>query len=240
MQTTNGLTGCSARARPTSARLILSACLLVSAGAWLSAEPALAQSQRSGGGGVNPAMVQQYQQAVSERTQLQAENAKLKTSADDLKKQLDAANKQLAALKAGSGRGQAAMAQLAAAQQENATTSKNLADLKSKAQELVANYRETIANLRTVETQKTKLQQDLAQSKANFDHCAQSNYELFKVNSEILDRYEHQGMFSYVERSEPFTRLKRTQIQNIVDEYKERAEELRVQAQSANAPPEKK
>jgi chaperonin cofactor prefoldin len=207
--------------------LLLGACCALG---WVSA--GLAQTERAGGGGANAALAQQYQQAMAQQSTLQAENTKLKKSADDLKKQLDAANKQLAGLKAGSTHGQAA---LLAAQHESETANKNLEDLKAKAQELVGHYHETIANLRTVETDRTQLRRDLADSKTQFDHCAASNYDLYKINGEILDRYEHQGMFSYMERSEPFTRLKRTQIQNIADEYKERAEELRVQPQSANA-----
>ncbi|MDB6011892.1 MAG: hypothetical protein JWL65_4142 [Gammaproteobacteria bacterium] len=199
---------------------------------WL--EPAGAQVERSGGGGANAALLQQYQQAVAERSQLQADNAKLKKSADDLKKQLDSATQQLATLKAGSTHGQAA---LVAALHENETAAKNQQDLKNKLQELVGNYRQTITTLRGVETERTQLQQQVAQDKTTFDRCAAANFALFQINGEILDRYEHQGAFTYMARAEPFTRLKRTQIQNLVDEYKERAEALRVQSQSANAAP---
>jgi chromosome segregation ATPase len=199
---------------------------------WL--EPAAAQVERSGGGGANAALLQQYQQAVAERSQLQADNTKLKKSADDLKKQLDSVTQQLATLKAGSTHGQAA---LVAALHENETAAKNQQDLKNKLQELVGNYRQTITTLRGVETERTQLQQQVAQDKTTFDRCAAANFALFQINGEILDRYEHQGAFTYMARAEPFTRLKRTQIQNLVDEYKERAEALRVQSQSANAAP---
>jgi chromosome segregation ATPase len=199
---------------------------------WL--EPAAAQVERSGGGGANAALLQQYQQAVAERSQLQADNTKLKKSADDLKKQLDSVTQQLATLKAGSTHGQAA---LVAALHENETAAKNQQDLKNKLQELVGNYRQTITTLRGVETERTQLQQQVAQNKTTFDRCAAANFALFQINGEILDRYEHQGAFTYMARAEPFTRLKRTQIQNLVDEYKERAEALRVQSQSANAAP---
>jgi ABC-type transporter Mla subunit MlaD len=208
--------------------------LLVGLSALIWLEPAAAQVGRSGGGGANAALLQQYQQTVAERSQLQADNAKLKKSADDLKKQLDSANQQLGALKAGSTHGQAA---LAAAQRETETAAKNQQDLKNKMQELVSNYRQTIATLRGVETERTQLQQQLAQDKTTFDHCAADNFALFQISGEILDRYEHQGAFSYMARAEPFTRLKRTQIQNLADEYRERAEALRIQSQSANAAP---
>jgi cell division septum initiation protein DivIVA len=181
--------------------------------------------------------MQQYQEAAAERSQLKAENEKLKKSVDDLKKQLDAAQQQLGTAKAGASRNQSA---LSAAQASNVSSEKALADNKARTQELVGKFRETLTTLRGVETDRTQLQQQLAQSKAAYDKCAQRNYELYQVNNEVLDHYQHQGMFSYMERSEPFTRLKKTQIDNLALEYKERAEELRVKpaagAGAAGAP----
>ena len=212
--------------------VIAAAALLLGA---LSVGPVRAQVQRSGGGGgANAMLMQQYQQAVSDRTQLQADNAKLKKDLDELKKRLDEAKKQVAASKAGASRGEAAQAAaLAAARAESASNAKTLADTSNKMKELIDRFRETIANLHTVETERTDLQRQLAQSNTAFDKCAERNYDLYQVTSEILDRYSHQGAFSYLARAEPFTRIKRTQIDNLVLEYKERAEQLRVKKPDA-------
>jgi chromosome segregation ATPase len=187
--------------------------------------PALAQVQRSGGGGASAQLMQQYQQLAAERTQLQADNAKLKKDFDDLKKQLDGLKQQASVSKAGASRSEAA---IVAARAENDSNAKALADTKSKMQELIGRFRETITQLRTLETERTELQQQVAQSTAAYDKCAERNYSLYQTTAEVLDRYEHQGAFSYLARSEPFTRLKRTQIENLVDEYRQRVEELRV------------
>ena len=195
---------------------------------------AQAQVQRSGGGGgaANAQLMMQYQQATAEKAQLQADNTKLKKDLDDLKKQLDAATKQATASKAGVSRG---AAELAAAQAASDRTSKDLADSKARMQELITKFRETITQMHGVETERTQLQQQLDQSKAAFDVCAERNYSLFEVDNEVLDRYSHQGMFSYMARGEPFTRIKRTQIDNLVLEYKERAQQLRVEKAQAAA-----
>lgn len=187
-----------------------------------------AQVQRSGGGG-NAQLMQQFQQAVSERTQLQADNAKLKKELDEVKKQLATAQ-QATASKAGAERNQAAA--VVAARAATDRTQKSLDETKGKMQELVSRYRETITTMRGIETERTQLQQQLAASKAGFDQCAETNYSLYQVAGEVLDRYAHQGAFSYLERAEPFTRIKRTQIDNLVLEYKQRAEELRVKKAS--------
>jgi hypothetical protein len=52
--------------------------------------------------------------------------------------------------------------------------------------------------------------------------------QLYEINGEILDRYEHVGLFTKVSAAEPFTKITRTRIDNLVIEYRERAQELRV------------
>ena len=210
--------------------------VLAAIGGALISAVAPAQVQRSGGGGgggaANAQLMMQYQQADAERTQLKSENTKLKKDLDDLKKQFDAASKQVVASKAGVSRD---AAQLAAAQAANDRSAKDLADSKGKMQELVGKFRETITQMRGIEAERSQLQQQLAQSKTAFDQCAERNYSLYQVDNEVLDRYAHEGAFSHMASAEPFTRIKRTQIDNLVLEYKERAEELRMKkAQAAS------
>ena len=203
---------------------------LLAASLWTGS--AAAQVQRSGGGSANAALMQQYQQAVSERDRLQTDNGKLKKDNDDLRRQLETLKQQLATTKAGVTREEAA---LATAQASNENNAKALVDTRGKMQELISRFRETVTQMRAVESDRTTLQQQLTQSKAAFDKCAQANYQLYQVNNEVLDRYAHQGAFSYLARAEPFTRIKRTEIDNLVLEYRERAEELRVKPAATGA-----
>ena len=212
----------------TSRRLVA----LAAACSALFATNASAQVQRSGGSNAaaNAQLMMQYQQASTERAQLQADNTKLKKELDDVKEQLDAATKLAAASKASVGRD---AGQLVAAQAANERSSKELTDTKAKMQELIGKFRETITQMRGVESVRAHLEQELTQSKAAFDQCAERNYSLYQVDNEVLDRYAHEGVFSHVASAEPFTRIKRTQIDNLVLEYKERAEELRVKKAGA-------
>jgi DNA repair ATPase RecN len=184
-----------------------------------------AQVERSGGG-ANAQLVQQYQQLLTERTALQADNDKMKRDLERALKESEASAKQLTALQAA---GSTAKAQLAAAQQAGQNAAQQLEQSKTRLQELVDRFRETATNLRDVETERSVLQQQLTQGKRDFDQCAERNYQLYQVDGEVLDHYEHQGMFSYLARAEPFTRIRRARIENLVDDYRARAEELRVQ-----------
>jgi multidrug efflux pump subunit AcrA (membrane-fusion protein) len=63
----------------------------------------------------------------------------------------------------------------------------------------------------------------------NSSREATDNLQLFEIGNEVLNRYEHVGLFTKVSALEPFTRLTRTRIDNLVDEYRARALENRVQ-----------
>lgn len=209
----------------------------------IGSAPATAQVQRSGGGGgggASAALMQQYQQLSAERVQLRADNDKLKKDLDDTKKQLDAANKQLAAFKARAGQGQAVQAALVAAQTSKEGTEKKLADTEAKMKQLVDRFRETVAAFRVAEDRETRTKQDLAAKTSDLNTCVQRNAQLYQVTNEILDRYQKEGPFSRLARVEPFTRIKRTQVDNLALEYRQKADEQRVNpppATGATPPP---
>jgi hypothetical protein len=66
--------------------------------------------------------------------------------------------------------------------------------------------------------------------------CVDHNQALYKLNDEVLTRLENQGMWSRVASAEPFTRIKRTQLDNYVVESKARADAQRLPAASAPTP----
>lgn len=186
---------------------------------------AVAQVQRSGGGEAQKFM-QQYQQIAAEKAGLQAQLEQMKKELDISKADLATTKKERDALKAHvSGAPVAQMAQLTMSKE---AAEKSLEQSKQHMNELVGHFREMANNLKEVEADRTKLRKDLDERNAIFDKCAANNLELYEINGEILDRYEHVGLFTKVSSAEPFTRITRTRIENLVDEYRERAQQLRV------------
>jgi cell division septum initiation protein DivIVA len=193
----------------------------------LCSSGAQAQVSRSGGGsGASAQLMQQYQQVLTERTQLQTDNAKLKKDLDDAKQQLAAAKRESATLTANSGKAQA---EVTAAQMGRQNAEKVLEALRTQAQQLVNRFRDTVATLRGVETERGQLQQQLAQRTAQFDNCVDRNVQLFQINTEVLSRLQHQSVFTSASKMEPFTRITRTRLDNLVLEDRERVDELRVE-----------
>jgi chromosome segregation ATPase len=183
-----------------------------------------AQTQRSGGGEIQKIM-QQYQQLAGEKTALQAQLAQTKKDLDAAQSDLATTKKERDALKSHVGVPQSAVDQLTATKD---AAEKNLEQSRQRMTELIARFRETATNLRDVEADRGKLRKDLDDRNAAYDKCAESNLSLYEINGEVLDRYEHVGLFTKVGATEPFTKITRTRIENLVDEYRERVLQLRL------------
>ena len=198
-----------------------------------AAAPALAQTARKDGGN-NAQLMQQMQQLAGERTQLQAENARMKKELDELRKERDGLR---AGKESNDKRVKNSEVALSRASMEHEQTTRELEQLKGRTTELVAKFRETIAQMRGVETDLTGTKQQLATRDTELKSCVNNNVALYKLNDEILGKMESQGFWSSVARSEPFTRLKRVELENMADEYRGKAEDAKVAPPTAAAVP---
>jgi chromosome segregation ATPase len=171
------------------------------------------------------------QQLASDKTRLEAENAKLKKDADDAHKELDALKK---AQKAVDQHAAQSAAALAHSKSETESAEEQLKQTKDKLEQLIAKFRETAQTLRDVEADGTKAKQSLSTREQQLQVCAEHNVALYKINEEALAYIDRQGFWSHVAAAEPFTKIKRIQNENLVDDYKARADDQRV---SPPAPP---
>lgn len=196
----------------------------------LISHPAQSQVARSGGGGgANVQLMQQMQQLASERTSLQAENAKLKKDLDDTRKERDALKNGQQALTRRVQASEVSLKELKESAAGRASTQEQeLAQTKERMQELVAKFRETLQSMREIETDRTTSKQTLATRDQELKVCVDRNLALYKLNQEVLTRLEHQGLWSRMAQAEPFTKIKRVELENLVDEYKSRADDQRV------------
>jgi chromosome segregation ATPase len=206
----------------TAIALVVSAAFLASV--------AHAQAERSGGGGEAARIIQQYQQVAAEKTALQSQLAQAKKDLEASQSELAAAKKERDALKARAGAAATATAEAARLTTAQATTEKSLEQYKQRLTEVVAKFRELAANLKDVETDRNTLRADLGKRDAAYQHCATDNVQLYDLATQILDRYEHVGLFTKVGAEEPVTRITRARLDNITDEYREEAKQLRLKS----------
>lgn len=194
--------------------------------------PLYAQAVRSGGD--NARALQQMQQLASERTALQADNAKLKDEVADLKKKLDKANSDSAAAAARTKNLQQESAQGLESKKQ---MTESLEKSRGQMQELLTHFRETAQNLKTVEAERNELKGQLDARNREYATCVDHNVGLYEINRETLDRLGKHGFWSKVGDAEPFTQLSRARLENLIDAYRYRIDELQVERQKKAAAP---
>lgn len=204
-------------------RLALAAAMAGAVLGWL-APSARAQVARSGGAASSQLQLQ-MQQLASDKTRLEAENAKLKKDADDARKELDTLKK---SQKSVDQRAAESAAALTHSRSETASAEEQLKQTKDKMEQLIAKFRETAQTLRDVEADSTTAKQTLSTRERQLEVCAAHNLALYKLNEDALAYIDRQGFWSHVAAAEPFTKIKRIQNENLVDDYKARADDQRV------------
>jgi DNA repair exonuclease SbcCD ATPase subunit len=185
-----------------------------------------AQVQRSGN--ADARVAQQLQQLANEKIALQAENDKLKQELEQVKAQLQ---KSASTAKELENRNRALQVSSASRATSDRHAEEQLERSRAQMQELVTKFRETAQTLRDVEVDRATAKSQLAAKEREYKVCVDRNAGLYELNDEVLDRLEDRGFWSKLAEREPFTRLKRTQLENLIDDYRYRVDELRVEKQ---------
>jgi chaperonin cofactor prefoldin len=178
-----------------------------------------AQTQRSGNDVAR--VMQQLQQVSAEKTRLQTEN-------DALKKQLEEVKAK--ASKAGPDQGvvQQQKRELDASNARQKESAEAMEQLRTKMQDLIGKFRETATQLQTVEADREQLKAAIAVQEREYKSCVDRNAGLYFLSDEILRRLENRSVWSKLSEKEAFTRISRTRMENLIDDYRDRVEELRV------------
>ena len=122
------------------------------------------------------------------------------------------------------------------------------AELSSKQQqaELSDKYQETEKKLKQAEQQyaatSTSLQQtksEKEQEKKRLDGdiqaCEKKNSELYLLSVKLMDKYQAKGVWDAVRQEEPFTQLDKVRIENLLQEYRDKADANRIASGSNSA-----
>ena len=156
------------------------------------------------------------QQLGMERTRLNAENAKLKKEIKELKAEIETLSdeNEQTDKKLNNVQGQ-----LNAKSALSDQLLERLNVMKSRMDELIQKFRETVNNLRDVESESATRAQEISRLEREVKTCATNNIALSKIGYEVLSKYEDKGFFDRAGQIEPFTQIRKVQIENMVDEY---------------------
>lgn len=173
-----------------------------------------------------------------EKTELEG---KLKTAEEELKNakaQTDRLRRSTKALQAG----EKYNAEL---QSKLAQTETRLKETNQSAQQQVAGLRKDLqhtqdtleVNRRDSEQAAAQLSGQLAAQTRRAEACQEKNAQLFSVTIDLIDRYrQHRGAWEKFLISEPFTGLKSVQVENLLDDMRDKANDNKIEPAAATGP----
>ncbi len=164
-------------------------------------------------------MLRRTQEALR---QAQAQNAELARANADAEQKAAAATasaaKQIDSAKKASLRG--STSKLKTARDGQAETTQKLAAVNTLLAQTTEKQRVTAQVLANREAELEQTKTLLERSKAATVSCEGKNDKLYTYGAELLQQYQHKGVFSALAQKEPVFGLKQVQIENVVQEYR--------------------
>jgi len=151
--------------------------------------------------------------------QAASEKAALQSELDAARRQLEEQARELAATKS------------SATQAQQKTEEKYtgaIAQWKQRDGEQSAELATTKEQLKQQLAQRAELEAKLQRESGNFSACYENNRKLYELNRELLARYESKGFGDVLSQREPFTGMKQVEIENLLQDYRYRLDELQM------------
>lgn len=186
--------------------------------ALLCATAAVTAAPRSEGG--DPALRQaqaQMQKLAAERTALQKQNGELTAKVADLEQRIKVLETEAKQRGGELSQAQNANEQLRARVERDSARYKDLSERNSK----------TNATLRDAQADIQLLHNAVQERDRWIADCQAKNDALFKANTELLAAYRDKGAWDALRQHEPVTGLGSIKVENAVQEYRFRLEDLR-------------
>ena len=97
-----------------------------------------------------------------------------------------------------------------------------LADLELKYGRVIMGFDQ---DLKSMVAEKKTLQSELRKERLKFDRCMTKNAKLCLIANELIEKYQNKGIVGTLMQKEPFTQLKKVELEKFMQEYKEKIEE---------------
>lgn len=167
---------------------------------------------------------QALRSAEQEKSQLAQDKAQLETAAKAAGDALEASKRSAAT----------ASHRSTVLNEELQATKKTLADLQQRFDTLTTREQDEAGRLQAASNDNLRLQGELKVSRAATQTCEQKNLTLYRYGRELLGRYENKGVWDALAASEPFTQLKRVEIENVLEEYRDKLDAQKLSSTAVN------
>lgn len=97
-----------------------------------------------------------------------------------------------------------------------------LEDTRKKLDELGLSHKTALQTLNELDALKKTLELNLVQQASEINACERKNSQLYTFNTQLLEAYKNKSLWDILLQKEPFTQIKRVEVENIVQEYREK------------------
>jgi chromosome segregation ATPase len=165
-------------------------------------------------------MLRRAQEALRQSQEDNGELARAKTEAEQ---KLKSAGAELDAARNASRSAQSALkSKLQSAEAAQADLTQQLERAKQQLALLGAQQKDTASRLGARESELKQVQQELQASNAVNTSCEAKNLKLYTYADELVQRYQHKGVWTALSQKEPVFGIKEVGIENVVQEYQEK------------------
>lgn len=167
----------------------------------------------------------QLRQLEDQHGALQAKQAEAERDKQALTQQLAASEQELAELREKLKSGEQALQQSSGRLQ---STSAALVAERANLAKSQAAYQQAAEAARSRDAEAKRLDAALAEMRKRVLTAETKNAELYRLGTELLQLYDKKGVLETLGSKEPFTRLKRVELENLMQDYKDRLSDSRL------------
>lgn len=181
--------------------------------------------------------VTQLRELQDQQATLQAQKTAAEQERDALKKKVGGGGAAAAPSRKALAEAAALRRSLAGAKGEAETLKQTAAQAQTELQSLKQQLDQTQTALRGVQAQNEEMRATLVSTNSTLQACEAKNVQLIGLGNEVLDRYKKVGLGTAMAAKEPFTGLRRVQLQNLAQGYEDRLRAGRYDPRRDKAPP---
>ncbi len=171
----------------------------------------------------------QQQKTEADRATLQAEKTDLEAKNAELTKKLETLTKLNATERT------AAEKTITDLKEKSSEQTTEMARLSESLAKWKAGYQQLEEVAKGKEAERAKLADKVVLLDRRVADYHRKNDELYKVGCEVLSRYEGFGLGTAITAREPFTRLTRVKLENLVQDFQDKLNDQKIQPENAKA-----
>lgn len=112
---------------------------------------------------------------------------------------------------------------------EKSDISEKYQDAAKGLQEMTSKHSEALQALQRKEQEIKRYEAEVSRQTRQNQMCETKNAKLYQVNVEQMDKYQSKGVFGALLQAEPFTQLKSVEVENLLQEYRDKLDAQRVE-----------